>query len=607
MCGIVGVLGTHEVSPIILEALKRLEYRGYDSAGIATVDQGNLDRRRAVGKLINLSDFLVHNPLPGHSGIGHTRWATHGEPSVVNAHPHQAGTVAVVHNGIIENFKALREELAQHGIGFETETDTETVALLTKHYLDDGMSPRDAAEKTISRLEGAFALCFLFDGEEDLLIAARKGSPLAIGHGDGEMFVGSDAIALAPMTNKVTYLDEGDWAVVTRAGAEIIDKNGNRANRDMKEINIEATQVEKGGHKHFMSKEIAEQPTVLGQAINHYLNTEGTAITLPEGTPDFAKIERITMVACGTAYLACLTAKYWFEQVARIPVEVDIASEFRYREPPIPANTLAIFVSQSGETADTLAALRYVTEQGAQTAAVVNVPESSIARESDLTLPILAGAEIGVASTKAFTCQLHVLALMALKAARDRQIIDNSELHRNLVNLRNLPGLLNVAIGRGDAVKKIAKKLSESQDVLFLGRGPMFALALEGALKLKEISYIHAEGYASGELKHGPIALIDKHMPVVVFAPSDSLFDKTVSNMQEVMARGGKIILITDAAGAKEAGEDVWQTIVMPEVDDFLAPILYAVPAQQLAYFTAIAKGTDVDQPRNLAKSVTVE
>ena len=607
MCGIVGVLGDHEAAPLLVEALKLLEYRGYDSAGIATVNDSVLDRRRAVGKLVNLSDLLVHNPLAGKAGIGHTRWATHGAPTVGNAHPHQAGPVAVVHNGIIENFRELREEMAQKGIKFQTETDTETVALLAHHYIEQGLSPRDAARETIARLDGAFALCFLFDGEDDLLIAARKGSPLAIGHGDGEMYVGSDAIALAPMTNQITYLEEGDWAIVTRAGVEIRDAKGHQAHRPIKTVNIDSTRVEKGGHKHFMAKEIAEQPTVLGEAIEHYVTSDGDQINLTADDIDFTQYDRITMVACGTAYLACLTAKYWFEQVARIPVEVDVASEFRYREPPIPARTLALFVSQSGETADTLAALRYCQGKAAKIISVVNVPESSIARESDLALPILAGTEIGVASTKAFTCQLSVMAALMLKAASDRGEMDAATLATHLATLRTLPGLLSLAINTGDQIKDISRKLAEAQDVLFLGRGAMFPLALEGALKLKEISYIHAEGYACGELKHGPIALIDKAMPVVVMAPRDALFDKTVSNMQEVMARGGKVLLISDAQGIKEAGEGTWETLIMPQVDDLFAPILYAVPAQMLAYHTAIAKGTDVDQPRNLAKSVTVE
>lgn len=607
MCGIVGVLGDHEAAPLLVEALKRLEYRGYDSAGIATINDLRLDRRRAVGKLVNLSDVLVHDPLPGKSGIGHTRWATHGAANTDNAHPHRAGGVAVVHNGIIENFRALRRFLADQGVGFETETDTETVALLANYYRDQGLSPRDAAEQTIARLQGAYALCFLFDGEEDLLIAARKGSPLAIGYGDGEMFVGSDAIALAPMTDRISYLQEGDWAVITRNSVEIRDANGALANRAVKTVRIDTARVDKGGFRHFMAKEIAEQPVVLQEALSHYISADGNSVTMPEPGIDFTKVERMTMVACGTAFYACLVAKYWFEQIAGIPVEVDVASEFRYREPPVTPGTTAVFVSQSGETADTLAALRYMKGKAASIVSVVNVPESSIARESDVPLPIFAGTEIGVASTKAFTCQLTILAILALRAARMRGRLSDADLAEKLANLRGLPGLLNQALGIEAKSKDISRRLSEARDILFLGRGAMYPLALEGALKLKEISYIHAEAYASGELKHGPIALVDKHVPVIVMAPRDGLFDKTVSNMQEVMARGGKVLLITDQQGADEAGTGVWETLIMPQVDPFLAPILYAIPAQLLAYHTAVAKGTDVDQPRNLAKSVTVE
>ncbi|MEX5599694.1 glutamine--fructose-6-phosphate transaminase (isomerizing) [Pseudophaeobacter sp. C1-32P7] len=607
MCGIVGVLGNHEAAPLLVEALKRLEYRGYDSAGIATVNDGKLERRRAVGKLVNLSDLLVHEPLAGKSGIGHTRWATHGEPSVNNAHPHRAGAVAVVHNGIIENYRDLRAELAKEGIEFQTETDTETVALMTERYMRGGLSAAEAAQKTLSRLEGAFALAFLFDGEEDLMVAARKGSPLAIGHGTREMFVGSDAIALAPLTDKITYLEEGDCAVLTRSSLEIRDANGDLANREMRTIQIDAAQVDKAGHKHFMAKEIAEQPTVIAEAIRHYLPVGEDAVHLPGDGIDFTKIDRLTLVACGTAFYACLTAKYWFEKLARIPVEVDIASEFRYREPPIPGRTAALFVSQSGETADTLAALRYCKDKADQILSVVNVPESSIARESDLALPIHAGVEIGVASTKAFTCQLSVLLMLALKAATDRGEIGEEELQAHVSALRGLPNVMSAALEQNEAIRQASLKLSEARDVLFLGRGLMFPLALEGALKLKEISYIHAEAYASGELKHGPIALIDNNMPVVVLAPRDDLFDKSVSNMQEVMARKGKVMLVSDAEGLAEAGDEVWQAIRMPQVHDSLSPILYALPAQMLAYHTAVAKGTDVDQPRNLAKSVTVE
>ncbi|MEO9826590.1 MAG: glutamine--fructose-6-phosphate transaminase (isomerizing) [Paracoccaceae bacterium] len=604
MCGIVGILGDHQAAPTLVEALKRLEYRGYDSAGIATIADGKLDRRRAVGKLINLSDLLVTNPLEGKSGIGHTRWATHGKPTETNAHPHRSGPVAVVHNGIIENFKTLREELVAKGYKTETDTDTETISLLAQSFLDQGLAPRDAAEQTIARLEGAFALAFLFDGHDDLIFAARKGSPLAVGHGDGEMYLGSDAIALSLMTDKITYLEEGDYAVLTREGVEIWDENGTLANREMRTVRINTAQVEKGGYKHFMAKEIAEQPTVLAEAATHYLSDAG--LNLPDAVPDFSKVERIVMVACGTAFYACLTAKYWIEGLAGIPVEVDVASEFRYRKPPIGANTLAVFVSQSGETADTLAALRHVAER-AQILSIVNATESSIARESDIALPIHAGAEIGVASTKAFTCQLFVLLMLALRAAHDRKTLNDGELAENLTNLRALPGLMAQALTTSDAIEKVAAKLAEAQDILFLGRGQMYPLALEGALKLKEISYIHAEGYASGELKHGPIALVDRNVPVVVMAPEDALFEKTVSNMQEVMARGGQIVLITNRSGAKIASDGATAVLEMPDVPDLLAPILYAIPAQLLAYHTAVAKGTDVDQPRNLAKSVTVE
>ena len=607
MCGIIGVLGNHEAAPILVEALRRLEYRGYDSAGIATLNDGRLDRRRAVGKLVNLADLLVHHPLAGKSGIGHTRWATHGAPTEMNAHPHKAGPVAVVHNGIIENYRDLRAELSEAGIGHETDTDTETVALLAHHMMTQGLSPEAAARATIARLEGAYALCFLFDGHPDLLIAARKGSPLAVGHGEGEMFVGSDAIALASMTDRITYLEEGDIAVVTRQGLAVTDAEGQAVTRAVKTIEVDNARVDKAGHRHFMAKEIAEQPSVLGTALTHYLTEDGRDIVLPGGTPDFAGIERMSLVACGTAYYACLTAKYWFEQLAGLPVDVDIASEFRYREPPVSTGTAALFVSQSGETADTLAALRYCKGRAAQVLSVVNVAESSIARESDLALPILAGAEIGVASTKAFTCQLTVLLLLALKAAHARGRMDDARLSDLLSQLRALPATFNTAMEIDPDIRIAARDLSGAQSALFLGRGLMYPLALEGALKLKEISYIHAEAYASGELKHGPIALIDETLPVIVMAPCDALFDKTVSNMQEVMARGGQILLISDAKGVAAAGEETWQTITVPDVNPVLAPILYALPAQLLAYHTAVAKGTDVDQPRNLAKSVTVE
>ena len=607
MCGIVGVLGQHQAAPILVEALKRLEYRGYDSAGIATVNNGTLESRRAVGKLVNLSDLLVHEPLAGKSGIGHTRWATHGIPSTKNAHPHQAGSVAVVHNGIVENFKELREELAQLGLPYETDTDTESVALLAQYHLSQGDSPRFAAQKTVARLEGSFALAFLFHGEEDLMIAARKGSPLAIGHGDGEMYVGSDAIALAPLTDRITYLDEGDFAVLTRNSVEITDKNGALANREIRTINIDSTRIDKAGYKHFMAKEIAEQPIVLKNTLQNYITADGTNIELPANNIDLASIERLTMVACGTAFYAALTAKYWFEKIAHVPVEVDVASEFRYREPPIAPGTSALFVSQSGETADTLAALRYMTSQNATIISVVNVPESSIARESDLVLPLHAGVEIGVASTKAFTAQLTVLVLLAVKIAHAKGVITRAEYHAHITDLNRIPRLVSQALGIDTAVQKVARKLAIAQDVIFLGRGAMYPIAMEGALKLKEISYIHAEGYPSGELKHGPIALIDKKVPVVVLAPIDPLFEKSVSNMQEVMARSGKVLLLSCQQGLNAASEGTWSTLTMPATSELLAPILYAIPAQLIAYHTAVAKGTDADQPRNLAKSVTVE
>ncbi len=603
MCGIVGILAGYEVSPVVLEALRRLEYRGYDSAGIATVENGRLDRRRSVGKLVNLSNTLVHHPLPGRSGIGHTRWATHGKPTEINAHPHRAGGVAVVHNGIIENYAALRTELLAAGYGSETDTDTETVALLCQSYLEGGARPEEAVRRTLGRLEGAFALAFLFDGEDDLMIAARRGSPLAVAHSGSEAFVGSDAIALAPLVDRLVYLEDGDWAVLTRSGLTIRDAAGLEVERTPVRIAAEAGRIEKGGHRHWMAKEIHEQPAVVNACLSHYLDPSG--VVLPEGDIDFAGFDRVVMVACGTAFYACQTAKYWFETVARLPVEVDVASEFRYREPPVPKRTLAIFVSQSGETADTLAALRYCRGK-ARIVSVVNVAMSSIARESDIALPILAGAEIGVASTKAFTCQLTVLGALALKAAGDRKVLSDQQIARHLEDLRRVPALMAQALQIEDRLADIAFALSETDDVLFLGRGAMFPLAMEGALKLKEISYIHAEGYASGELKHGPIALVDEHVPVIVFAPSDALFGKTKSNMQEVMARNGRVVLVSDSKGLAEE-EEAWQHVEMPVVPDLWAPILYAVPAQLLAYHTALAKGTDVDQPRNLAKSVTVE
>ncbi|MDA9088663.1 glutamine--fructose-6-phosphate transaminase (isomerizing) [Amylibacter sp.] len=607
MCGIVGILGNHEASPILVDALKRLEYRGYDSSGIATINDGVLERRREIGKLVNLADKLVHQPLKGKIGIGHTRWATHGSPTLANAHPQKTGKVAVVHNGIIENFKKLRDELISNGANFQSETDTETIAQLCMSFIDGGDDPKIAAKKTLARLEGAYALCFLFHGYDNLLIAARKGSPLAIGHGNGEMFVGSDAIALAPMANQVTYLEEGDWAVITRESLEIRDTNGTKIKRSKQTLDLNTQNVAKGNHKHFMAKEIAEQPFVLADAIQHNLNTSRDKLEISDLELDFKNINRITLVACGTAFLACNVAKYWFEKIARISIDLDVASEFRYREPPVEKNNLAIFVSQSGETADTLAALRYCNKNKMKTLGIVNVDESTIAREASMSMQIHAGPEIGVASTKAFSCQLSILYFLVIKAAKEKGIIENNQEAELVKSILQLPSIIVDALSLESEIKLAAQELSKASNAIFLGRGAMYPLALEGALKLKEISYIHAEGYASGELKHGPIALVDENMPVIVLAPKDELFDKTVSNMHEVMARGGKVLLITDTEGASEAQEGTWKTIIMPKISNDLAPILYSIPAQLLAYHTAVSKGTDVDQPRNLAKSVTVE
>ena len=607
MCGIVGILGNHEASPILLDALKRLEYRGYDSSGIATINDGVLERRREIGKLVNLADKLVHKPLKGKIGIGHTRWATHGSPTVANAHPQKTGKVAVVHNGIIENFKKLRDELISDGAVFQSETDTETVAQLCMSFISNGDKPAIAAKKTLDRLEGAYALCFLFHDNDNLLIAARKGSPLAIGHGNGEMFVGSDAIALAPMTNQVTYLEEGDLALITRESLEIYDFDGRAIERNRQTLDLNAQNVAKGNYKHFMAKEIAEQPSVLADAIQQNLNSARNKLEIPSLALDFRSINRITLVACGTAFLACNVAKYWFEKIARISVELDVASEFRYREPPVEKNNLAIVVSQSGETADTLAALRYCNKNKMKTLGIVNVDESTISREASLALQIHAGPEIGVASTKAFTCQLTTLYFLAIKAAKDKGSINSKQEAKLIKSILQLPSMIVDALSLEAEIKQTAQDLSKASNAIFLGRGAMYPLASEGALKLKEISYIHAEGYASGELKHGPIALVDENMPVVVLAPRDELFEKTVSNMHEVMARGGKVLLITDAEGADEAQEGTWKTIIMPNIPNDLAPILYSIPVQLLAYHTAVYKGTDVDQPRNLAKSVTVE
>ena len=607
MCGIVGILGNHEASPILLDALKRLEYRGYDSSGIATINDGVLERRREIGKLVNLADKLVHKPLKGKIGIGHTRWATHGSPTVANAHPQKTGKVAVVHNGIIENFKKLRDELISDGAVFQSETDTETVAQLCMSFINNGDNPAIAAKKTLDRLEGAYALCFLFHDNDNLLIAARKGSPLAIGHGNGEMFVGSDAIALAPMTNQVTYLEEGDLALITRESLEIFDIDGRAIERNRQTLDLNAQNIAKGNYKHFMAKEIAEQPSVLADAIQQNLNSTRNKLEISNLELDFSSINRITLVACGTAFLACNVAKYWFEKIARIAIDLDVASEFRYREPPVEKNNLAIVVSQSGETADTLAALRYCNKNKMKTLGIVNVDESTISREASLALQIHAGPEIGVASTKAFTCQLTTLYFLAIKAAKDKGNINSKQEAKLIKSILQLPSMIVDALSLEAEIKQTAQDLSKASNAIFLGRGAMYPLASEGALKLKEISYIHAEGYASGELKHGPIALVDENMPVVVLAPKDELFEKTVSNMHEVMARGGKVLLITDAEGADEAQDGTWKTIIMPKIPNDLAPILYSIPVQLLAYHTAVYKGTDVDQPRNLAKSVTVE
>ncbi|MEM7684788.1 MAG: glutamine--fructose-6-phosphate transaminase (isomerizing) [Pseudomonadota bacterium] len=607
MCGIIGILGQLDAAPRILDALKRLEYRGYDSAGLTTLRDGAALRRRAVGKLAELTKVVASDPAPGSAGIGHTRWATHGGPTVENAHPQAAGPVHVVHNGIIENFRELREELAQHQIACSTETDTEVVAQLAAHFMSRGLSPLEAVSKTLEKVEGAFALAFLFEGQENLMIAARYGSPLAIGWGDDEMFVGSDALALSPMTQKITYLEEGDRAVITRSGAQIYDANDKPVDRPIKAVSIESGMVDKGEYRHFMAKEIHEQPTVLGYVLGRYISPERDRILSPAADIAWEDLNRLIIVACGTASYAGHVAKYWFEQIARLPVELDVASEFRYREPPMSATDAALFISQSGETADTLAALRHVAGQVRRTIGVVNVEESSIAREVETVLPTLAGREIGVASTKAFTCQLMVLMSTVILAARKRGVLDASRERELIQSLTELPRIMNETLALEQQADRISQEMSIARDILYLGRGPMFPIALEGALKLKEISYIHAEGYASGELKHGPIALIDESVPVVVMAPRDRLFDKTVSNMQEVMARGGKVVLVTDREGASIAGDGVWHTIVLPTIDPDIAPILYAIPAQQLAYYTALAKGTDVDQPRNLAKSVTVE
>src|SRR5262245_10638307 len=608
MCGIVGTHGREAVAVQLVDALKRLEYRGYDSAGIATLEDGRLTRRRAEGKLRNLEARLAHEPLAGTSGIGHTRWATHGRPSENNAHPHATDRLAVVHNGIIENFRELRVELEKSGAKFGSETDTEVVAHLVTHELKKGRTPAEAVQAALPRLRGAFALAFLFEGEENLLIGARKGSPLAVGYGDGEMYLGSDAIALAPFTDTISYLEDGDQVVLTREGAKMRDVRGSPVERPVLKATPSAFLVDKGNHRHFMAKEIHEQPEVVGHTLAHYLDMANECVRLPAALPfEFRALERLSISACGTAYYAGLVGKYWFERFARLPVEIDVASEFRYREAPLAPGNLALFVSQSGETADTLATLRYAREQKQHIVSIVNVPTSTIARDSDVVMPTLAGPEIGVASTKAFTCQLAVLACLAIAAGRARGALSEEDEERLVGALIETPRHMAAALALEPRIEQLARDLAKCRDVLYLGRGTSFPLALEGALKLKEISYIHAEGYAAGELKHGPIALIDETMPVVVIAPYDRVFEKTVSNMQEVAARGGRIILITDPKGAHEATIDSLVTMIVPEMPVTVTPLVYAIPVQLIAYHTAVIMGTDVDQPRNLAKSVTVE
>jgi glutamine---fructose-6-phosphate transaminase (isomerizing) len=610
MCGIIGIIGSEPAAPQLIEALKRLEYRGYDSAGVATLEKdGVLTRRRAEGKLKNLESRLAREPLAGTIGIGHTRWATHGRPTENNAHPHATDKLAVVHNGIIENFAELRRELEAGGAKFQTDTDTEVVAHLVTAELKRGAAPVEAVRKALPRLRGAFALAFLFAGEEDLLIGARKGSPLAVGFGDGAMFVGSDAIALAPFTDTVSYLEDGDWVIVTRKGAQIRNAKGAVVEREVIKSRADVMLIDKGNHRHYMAKEIYEQPEVVGHTLAHYIYMAAERVALPFKLPfDFKRLGRISISACGTAYYAGMVAKYWFERFAGLPVEVDIASEFRYRSAPLATGNLAIFVSQSGETADTLASLRYAREHKQHVLSIVNVPTSTIARESDVVMPTLAGPEIGVASTKAFTCQLAALAALAIAAGRARGVLNESDETKLVRALIEVPRHMSEALALEPKIEQLARALSKCPDVLYLGRGTSFPLALEGALKLKEISYIHAEGYAAGELKHGPIALIDEKMPVIVIAPHDQVFEKTASNMAEVAARGGRLILLTDQKGAEAAADShAVTTLTLPTMPATVAPLVYAVPVQLIAYHTAVILGTDVDQPRNLAKSVTVE
>ena len=607
MCGIVGVIGQGPVAPVLVEGLKRLEYRGYDSAGVATLVNGSIDRRRAEGKLLNLQALLDQAPLPGDIGIGHTRWATHGVPNEVNAHPHVTGKVALVHNGIIENYRELREELIPLGYVFETETDTEAVAQLITRYMDDGHSPTDATARALTRLEGAFALAIIFAGEHDLMIGARRGSPLVVGWGENAMYLGSDALALASVTDRVSYLDEGDWVVLSQSGASVRNSDGEVIEPEIKLTALTGAMVGKGNHRHFMLKEIYEQPTVIGETLNTFFNPASRTIQLPEMPFDLAAVSKVTIVACGTSYLAGMVARYWFERVAGINVEIDIASEFRYRGASMPEGGLAVFVSQSGETADTLAALRYARDHGNHTLAVVNVAESSMAREADALLQTHAGPEIGVASTKAFTCQLVTLACLVIAMARARGTIDHEvEAHLSAA-IAEVPARAAEVLNHDELLRELAHELAEARDILYIGRAASYPIALEGALKLKEISYIHAEGFAAGELKHGPIALIDEDVPVIVIAPSDDVFEKTASTMEEVIARGARVVFLSDEAGIGRLGDMAAATIQLPTVDPVVAPILYAIPVQLLAYHVAVIKGTDVDQPRNLAKSVTVE
>jgi glucosamine--fructose-6-phosphate aminotransferase (isomerizing) len=609
MCGIVGILGREDVAPLLVDGLKRLEYRGYDSAGIATLVDGRIERRRAEGKLKNLVAVLEHEPLSGVTGIGHTRWATHGAPVEENAHPHATDKVAVVHNGIIENYQELRDGLRGGTQSYVSETDTEVVAHLLTQFLEDGLSPREAVAKAVPMLEGAFALVLLFAGHPELMIGVRRGCPLAIGYGEGEMYFGSDALALAPMTRRISYLEEGDWAVLTPDGAEVFDTDSNPIERPIVQTAVSGATIGKGNYRHFMQKEIHEQPAVIGDTLHSVLNPAAQTITLPELPVDLAAVPRVTLCACGTASYAGMVGKYWLEGLARLPCEVDIGSELRYREPPMPEGGLAIFISQSGETADTLESLRYCREAGQSILSIVNVPESTIARASDAVLQTQAGPEIGVASTKAFTTQLTVLACLAIAAAKARGHLSREREAALASALAEVPGRAAEVLNHDAYIKKIAQGVAEARDVFYMGRGTSYPIALEGALKLKEISYIHAEGYAAGEMKHGPIALIEEDVPVVMIAPSGPLFDKTASNVQEMVSRGGKVIFLSDAEGIGRMARMAkpFASIELPKVDPFVAPILYTIPIQLLAYHTAVWKGTDVDQPRNLAKSVTVE